>query len=856
MAGPGPFTIAAAGVVASPSSMALTMGSAASAQYRTSGLYDTVYLPSIGATLHLNGVGLQFHTLESVNYVNGPLGVALALTASPTAVRATGTQTFTAATRPADADVYAVQGTGVGGSPAIGVIFKTTLTTTGPAADNRHVEIARGADLAATIANIAAFFNQTGTNGTNFYFSPLPGYGWNTPAQMLSDLGVIVSATSATVVTYRAVVWGTGGNNARLTEIVDSGASWAVSGQFTGGAAGTGSAPDSGTFKYRYQRQRVGDNALTYASPETSVTLSTNCNVNLTDFVDAPTRDAFDFFRWNRTTNGGSVFFRGADVGSAVAEPYVDSFSDATITGAFAVKYDDRLYRPYTAGYPVKCRYGCLYKGRVFAGGAALASKKTTGTAAVVVSTYTVTLTLAAHPTVDWIGRTFQVSGDAQTYIIVDVTEASRILTLNLPYGGSTNAAASYSVADDRNPLALYYSEPMLPNNWPAGNSVLGITSTDSSGISGMSASWDSLVVWTQSACHRVIGDSGSGFRALPVGDGMGAFTNQAVVNVDGTLYWMGANGIYRWGGSGDPVSLSDPDNEPGAFPFGIKRTLDRLNLAQRDMIVGNYNSTEKIIRWFVPLDGETSNRHVVVYDVQTGQFSLDTAEEITAVTTVRDSGGTDRTLAGDAYGNVFQLDVSVSDGVYGVERVQAVSSYDAETNTITVSGTPFTVDALIGAPVYIKAAADGSLQRAKVSDNAAGTIKLCGPITAPSAADQIVVGGILWDVQTGRWDLEEAYKQRGLPAICVTFIPSTGQMWCAAAKDNDTPTVYAPGTVRGFSAADVIDVSLASGFKLFWHRKGKCRRLCVRFFGLTLGSGFGLVGWIPSVMSAETVPG
>ena len=846
MAGPGAFTVAASGVVASPASMALTPGAAATALYRTSGLYDVVYLPSLGAMLHLNGIGLQFHSLESANLVTGPLGVALALTAAPTAARATATMTFTAVTPPANNDVFRVN---MGGS-IINITWKDTLSTSGDA-----FEIKRdGASLPNCISNIASLFNATGTDGTNFYFHNT-GFGAFDYTFFRDRAFVEVSGTSPTVVTFRSMVYGTSGNVNTITEITDSGGTWAVV-TFAGGSTGTGTAPDAGTYKYRYQRQRTADQALTYASPEVSVTQATNGNINLTSFVDAPTRDAFDFFRWNRTTNGGSVFFRGADVGFAVAEPYVDSYSDATITGAFAVKYDDRIYRPYTAGYPVKCRYGALYKGRVFAGGARLASKKTTGTANVTNALYTVTMTLPAHPTVDWIGRTFRVTADAQTYIIVDVTEASRILTLNLPYAGTTDTVAAYSVTDDRNPLTLYYSEPLLPNNWPAGNSVLGITSTEASGISGMSASWDSLVVWTQSACHRVIGDSGSGFRALPVGDGMGAFTNQAVVNVDGTLYWMGANGIFMWGGSGDPVSLSDPDNEPGAYPFGIKRTLDRLNLAQRDMIVGNYNSTEKVIRWFVPLDGETSNRYAVVYDIQTSQFSLDTAEEVTAVTTVQDSGGTDRTLTGDAYGNVFQMDLSVSDSVYGVERVQAVSSYDAETNTITVSGTPFTADALIGAPVYVKAAADGGLQRAKVSDNGTGTIKLCGPITAPSAADQIVVGAILWDVQTGRWDLEEAYKQRGLPAVCATFIPSTGQMWCAAAKDNDTPTVYAPGTVRGFSAADVIDVSLASGFKLFWHRKGKCRRLCVRFFGLTLGSGFALVGWIPSVMSAETVPG
>lgn len=859
MAGPGAITVASAASVTSPSSINLTIGTAASnvTTPRGYGVFDTVYLPSIGATLHLNGIGLNWHSIDNTNYTTGILGVALANVATPTAAKATSVITFTAATNPQDGDYYYVWNNN--GNGFVLFKFKTTLPTTYDAYNSHACYIKLGAggtgaqNLASTISNIQTFVLGTGTSGTTYFW----GDATTTAAQALSDNQFTVSATTANTLTYQATIYGTAANSWQSVEVLDTGGTWAIA-AWSGGTNGTGTAPASGTYKYRYSRVRNADQAISYASPQVSATQSADGNINLTSFVAAPTRDAVDFYRWDRTTNGGSVFYRGADVAVGTGEPFVDSYSDATITGAFAVKYDDRIYRPYTDGYPVKCKVGTLYKGRVFMGGASLATKKSAGTVTATNASYTVTFTTPAHITVDWIGRTFKVSTDVQTYQIVDVSESGKTATLNLPYNGTGGSGLTYSVVDDRNPLLVYYSEPLLPNNYPSANSILGISSQDPSGISGMKAAWDSLVVWTQTSVHRIIGDTGSGFRALPVGDGMGAFCNQTIVNVEGILYWLGKDGIYRWGGSGDPQSISNPEGNENPQK-GIKRTIDRLNVAQRDMMFANYNPSEQLIRWWVALDGSTTNRDVIVYDLQTGEFSMDTADDATCAATVVDTNTSYRTLVGNNQGGIFQLDVAAnSDGVFGIDRVQSVSSYATATNKITLvnSVLPTTNGGIVGCPIIVISAADGSRQRATCSANTSSVITLSGPITAPTAGDQVIVGGIEWRIRTGRWDLEQAFVQRGLPAITTTCAPSTGQIWCAAGKDNDEPTVYSPGTVRGFSSADVFDTSLASGYKLWWHRKGKCRRLCVEFFGFTLGSAFGLVGWIPTVAQSDTVGG
>lgn len=834
------------------------MGSAASnvTTPRDFGTYDPVYLPSIGAMLHLNGIGLNWHSLEAANLTTGVLGVALANVATPTAARATATLTFTVATVPADGDIFYLAN--VTDGKYWQLRFKTTLTTTFEPVVRYIAEIKIGSggtgaqNLAATIANIAAFVNGTGTEGTEYHWRE-SSIG---AAAQLAATKIIVSATSATTVTFRATVFGTGPNTWVGVDTTGAGVTWTIS-NFSGGSTGTGVNPPEGSYKYRYSRLRNSDQAISYASPEVAITQSAPGAINLTSFVAGPTRDGIDFYRWDRTLNGGSIFYRGADIATGTGEPYVDSFSDTTLSGAFSVKYDDRIYRPYTAGYPVKCRFGALYKGRVFAGGVSLSAKRSVGNVTTTNGAYTVTFTTAAHPTVDWIGRTFAVSGDVQTYILVDMNESSRVATLNLPYNGAGGSGQVYAVTDDRNPLLVYYSEPLLPNNWPVQNSVLGITSQDPSGVSGLKTAWDSLVVWTQTSVHRILGDTGSGFRAVPVGDGMGAFCNQTIVNVEGLLYWLGKDGIYKWGGDGSPSSISNPVGDD--FPqLGIKRTIDRINVAQRDMAFGNYNPSEQVIRWWVALDGSTTNRDVIVYDLQTRTFSMDTADDATCATTVPDGSASYRTLVGNTQGSIFQLDLSTSDGVYGIDRVLFLTSQTATTNTLTLttSTLPTTNGGIAGCPVVAVDALDGTAYHYTAASNTSGAIVLTGPSVIFTGGAQILVGSIYWRVRTGRWDLEQAFVQRGLPAITTTGVPSTGQMWCAVAKDNDDPTLYAPGAVRGFSACDVFDTSLASGYKLWWFRRGKCRRFLVEFFGYMLGPNFGLVGWIPTVAQADSVGG
>ena len=60
-----------------------------------------------------------------------------------------------------------------------------------------------------------------------------------------------------------------------------------------------------------------------------------------------------------------------------------------------------------------------------------------------------------------------------------------------------------------------------------------------------------------------------------------------------------------------------------------------------------------------------------IVYDTSSGAFTVDRHPAVTALAAVPGSDGAHVTMMGDAFGNVWQLDLGNSDGCFGVEPVQ-----------------------------------------------------------------------------------------------------------------------------------------------------------------------------------------
>lgn len=783
----GAITIDSAGAVTRPSSMPFALPAASSqSAYNRYGLMSMVPMPSERGLMFANGIDRIRHYNGSTAYDNGLVAPVAAPTATPSGGQAT-----------------TVLNTANGGTYTISDMTYMILIDTTPALElnhtvrfvtsrssfgypNSYVYYDGTTDNALT--QLEKFINQTGVDGQD-YLTNL-------------DFSTRLTATkiSSTKLQLTAKDYGTIGNGyacefypaivpspstiVRFENLAGSSAQTT----FSGGAAASGSSPSPGTYQYAYAYVREGDGAVSGLSPVVEAANGSGGSVTIGSLAVSPPDSSVSYIRIYRTTAGGGLFYRLDEV-SAATTSYVDSISDSTMTSFGAVAYDPSSFRSFAGGVPPKTRYLAHYQGSWFGSGALLSADYTAGTANVSASR-TVTIT-GGYPRQSWLGRLFQVTGVSEVYRIVAVSESAKTLTLDRPYEGAANASASYVVKDDRDPYELFWSEAGLPNNWPAQNSLKGPSSPDGKGCTGLFAAFESLIYFTRQSVWRITG-SGGLYQVSLVSDKCGCVSGHTVV-MDGTgMFWLGQDGVYGWSGSGEPVNLTTPLQQDVSVR-GQDETIARLSLAHSHRAVGINDQTRKELRWYVPLDGERTNRYAIVLDSQAGVFSLDTCEDVTWSVTAQGPDGEDHVLTGDITGAIYEQGLSTADGGYGVEPVNTVSS--STTRTVTVAGTPFSTadNGYWGCPVWHVSAA-GLFVRNSVATNTNNTLTYRRFMAAPSSSTQFVLGGILMWIQTGRFDFGDRFREKVVPAYIVSHSPdSDGQYFFFSAYDQSawaTPTL------------------------------------------------------------------
>lgn len=833
MSGPGAITVASTGSLTAPSGVTITPAAALTAVWSSRiGRLDLVNFPSLRAVAVCNGADFQYHFFDAAQYLTGPLAPPTAPTVASTGVRATATLvTGNAATTDlANNDMMSL-----GTASVLATIKFVTTLTPGVA----FFEVKRGVSLSNTISNLTALINGTGTDGTEFTLATIGGT--KVQASYWHDLGIEISGSSGTTTvttTFRALAYGVGGNSYRINELVDGGATWSVT-AWAGGVSG-GTQPLAGFYKVLYVYVRKADGAITAGSPIGEVDQSSSGSLTYSSLAAPNSRDGIDIYRSYRTLTDGSSFLPSVE---GTSSPLTDANSDDIINADGVVPYDPDIVRPYSGGYPARYRCHAAHLGSMFGAGAYLASKKNAGTASVThydgtnaAAARSVTIS-AGTPTAKWIGRLFRATADETRYRVVEVDAATKIITLSTPYMGATAGTAAYEVVDARNPFSVYYCEPLLLNNWPVENEIKGISSTDTIGVTALRSAWGSLIAWTRTGAWRILGNPEEGIpRVQPQAEGCGAYCNRAVVEIggeDGSLLWLGPGGVRSWSGVGDPRNESKPrDSEDG--PTGIETTIQRINLRAADGIVGNYNPTLNVVRWYVPVDGSLLNNFVIVYNLQTGTFTFGACDGVSAAVSVSPAGEF-VTLIGDVYNNIWQADNGYSEGAYGFECVQTITGYTASTNTIGVAGTPFPTASggLVGVPVFM-VAADGTIQRGTIGANTSSTAKLVGPPdTAPAVGTQIVIGGIFWRMKSSKFSLGIAELRKTLSSVTVMFTKQTaGQLWCAASVDDQDPTCFTllDGTI------DAAALTATKGTKYFKINRGPGRTVQIDLFALAPG--------------------
>lgn len=789
------------GAVTAPAdALVLSLPSAEAETYLDVGEMNVLEIPEFGWCLADGYNPMRLVTQDAV-YDCGGLAPSSAPTLAVTGgARATSTGTY--AGQPSDGESFLLRGA-PGGSTlswngnylTIQPTFKNSLVTDGTL--GHQVKI--GADADETWANVQKFINGTGTQGTE-YFNYWTFLGIEDDIQL--QVGVEVSALVSPNITYRCVDYGSAGNSGVSTESVSN---YSVT-AFSGGTDGTGTAPSAGTRRYFFTNYRDADGAETGRSPIASITQATNTNVSLSGLT-ASADTTFDYTNIYRTAKGGVEFFLVGTIVRA-STTFTDDVPDSDLPQP---PWNDLLHRDYTEGPPPRGRALAFWKEAIWTIGAQKSAEYTREEVAVTNGSATISFVLAgtanAHQgvTARMVGRTFQVDGTAETYRILSVDESAGTAVIDREYEGTTDAHTTFKIVDGHDRTKLQRCVPFKYNQWPEEESPGSIETDDDEGGTALLATTARLFAFSRTSISALTGDDAESWDFNKVSEGIGVAGPRMVVGVgEGAVLLSPEDGFYAMSPTGELRSVSSPDAPKRTVATGIDRTVARIAWDNVNQGYSFYDKTDRIVVFGLPLDGANVPNYEFVLDLQNGTWALYKRSEWTANARITLPGGAPAYLSGDREGHLWHVNVGESDGFYGAEAVQTISS--ATVRTLTVSGTPFTTSE-DGKPVLVLYQNGSTVAYAKVASSTTSVLTLAEDLdTAPVEGDQLVLGGIAWQFKSGFTTGGEEYHKKTLRSVTVRHAPTTrGEYFFSFAVDGGSFALCPVGTSIG-------DLSQANG--------------------------------------------
>lgn len=775
--------LTAEGAVAAPSGiMPLPLPSAESETYFDAGEMNVLEVPEFGWIL-ADGVGPMRLVASSAVYNVGGLAPGAAPTLGGTGTRATVVGTWTG--QPTDGQFIVI------GRPSFSTVvtFKSTLVTDGTL--GHQVKIGASAD--ETFENLQALIQGSGTQGTE-YFNVLTYLGLEDSFQSAYTIEVSAIDTGANTITLRYVDYGAIGNSAVSTETA-SNFSFA-SATFTGGTDGTGSEPSAGTRRYFYTWFRSVDGAETGRSPIASITKTTNENVAVSGLT-ASADTSFDFINIYRTTKSG-VEFRLVGAVPRASSSFTDDVADDDLSSGDA--WNDLLHRAYAEGAVPRGRALALWKGSVWTTGARLHAPYSRGTVAVTEGSATVTFS-GRGVTTRMVGRTFKVDGTSERYTILSVDPTGPTAVLHTEYTGSTDATADFEIVDDYDARRVRRCVQFKYNQWPEDESPGQLDTDDSEGGTALLATKARLFAFTKSSVTAITGEGPESWEMSKVAEDVGCVAPGMVVGVEGGGVFLALDGFYGISPDETLVSISSPKTPKRAPAQGIDGTVARISWAHIAQGYSIYDREQRLVVFGVPLDGDTTPNHEIVFDLQNRTWAVYRRAAWLSACRVSLPDGSLGVIAGDRDGNVWHVGIGESDGFYGTEAVQTLSG--AQTvRTLTVSGTPFSTsgDGEEGKPVIVLYADGSTVEIGKVASNTSGALELAEDLeTAPAEDDQIIVGGIAWQARSGFATFGEEYRKKILRSVTLRHAPtSRGEYFFAFAVDDGAFQLCPVGTSIG----------------------------------------------------------
>lgn len=537
--------------------------------------------------------------------------------------------------------------------------------------------------------------------------------------------------------------------------------------------SGAGSGGLSGTYVVYVRFVDAAGNVSNLSDPSPRVTLAGNDHFVYSNL--AVPADAVVVRRQVlRNTDGQlSTFYVDLDTTDISSTELTSTTTDAELAAGEAVPLLDEDGLPFANRYtvpPDSKPFLAFHLNRMWAAGSVTYAE---GSVQVTQGSSTVTGIGTRWPST-WANRRYlYVQGAPKPYFVTAVDQDLQTLVIEEQYGGPTDKFAAYGIQPPPGEVpVLYFSEPNLPEAWPATNGLS--LPEDGDTVTGL-INYDSfLYVLKRYRMYRVSAQSD------PRKDGFiffsmrrGCVNHRCAIVVEEKLYLLDESGVYRTDGGGEGENLSTPiqnlfrKDEPGAIDFATGRYFHAA-----------YDPSGEVIRWYVTLRGDYLPRQALCLAYKTGRWWT---EDLPTPAGASCLGRIGRFTGGWADGNQQPFLGGVAGSIMALGGTLDGVPADGPTTrgTVTSAGTDSLTDARAAfdatwanVPVVLVSGRGAGQLRVVVAATAT-TLRLDEPwAVAPDATTVYQVGGIRFRYTGGRLRYAPAEKNEGA-SVELQYVPT-----------------------------------------------------------------------------------
>jgi len=370
------------------------------------------------------------------------------------------------------------------------------------------------------------------------------------------------------------------------------------------------------------------------------------------------------------------------------------------------------------------------------------------------------------------VNRNIFIRDGNSAYEISAVNTATQTLTLEVPYLGATDLFAEYKIRPFTNRRSLlHYSEAGLFDSWPATQAISVASSDDiDDDPTGLASTHSYLYILQRRHIYRLT------FLESPALDGgiflaarRGCVNNRCWISVDGFLYALDDQGIYKFDGTDTTEVISQ--NVQDLFSFDSDPGELRINWRAAKWFHASHERHDSTIRWFVAFSGDRLPRHAICFNYAVPQWWVEEYPFPCGDSAVLKGVATVPLVAG-RNNKVFALQVGsldITDPSEGDTRA-LIASWTRRSVTLG-SSVAIPASGVVGAPIAIVKGA-GKGQMRMITAVSGQTISVDSPWTTALDDDdaaeldtvsEIQIGASPWRWQSGwtEWPIKESNQPR-----------------------------------------------------------------------------------------------